>query len=177
MNNRVITLLLVVALCVAAYIYSDGDIHFGGIKPKALTVELGAELPQATKYYGKADVDTRIIYYSDGITIEEPHEVGDYDVDIILANNRVLKTTLKIQDTSAPTFKVQPIVIKKGEQYDPTSFILPNSAFDLSGYIEYSFTDDKFGHYTEVGTYFDIGIKATDKYNNSTILYTTLVIS
>ena len=177
MNNRVITILLVIGLCVAAYIYSDGDIHFGGIRPTALTIELGSELPAATKYYKKADADTRIIYYSDGLTIEEPTEVGDYDVDIILPNNRVLKSTLKIQDTSAPSFKLQPLVIKKGERYDPTSFILPNSAYDLSGYIEYSFTDDKFGRYTEVGTYFDIGIKATDKYNNSTILYTSLVIS
>ena len=177
MSNKFVLILLIIILCVAAYVFSNGDIHFGGIKPKPLTIELGSELPQPTDYYKKADVDTTLIYYENGISIKEPTEVGDYDVEIVLTDRRILKSTLKIQDTSAPTFKLQTLVISKGETYNPAMFVMPDTAYDLSGYIEYSFTDDKFAHYTEIGTYKDIGIKATDKYKNSTILYTSLVIN
>lgn len=177
MSNKILLILIIIILGIAAVMYSGGDIHFGGIKPIPQTIEFGMPLPNAQTYYRKADkTETQIVYYLEGIKIEEPNFVGDYDVELYLKDGRVVKTTLTIQDTIAPSFKVQPLRIKQGDSYSPAMFVVPDSAFDLSGYIEFSFTEDRFGEYTEKGTYPDIGIKGVDKYKNAAILYTSLVI-
>jgi hypothetical protein len=176
MGNKILVILLIIVCCVAAYVYSNGDIHFGGIKPKELTMEYGGVLPKAKEYYVKSDVDTTLKYYQNGEEVKEPVEVGEYDVEVILNPRRKVQTKLKIQDTSAPTFKLIQLVIKKGTTYTPDMFVLEGSAFDLSGEIEFQYTDDKFGYYSEIGIYNNIGIKAIDKYNNALIQYTTLII-
>ena len=176
MSNKILLLIIAIILIIAAVMYSGGDIHFGGIKPVPQVIEFGAKLPSAEDYYRKANVDTDLVFYLDGVKIEEPTFVGDYEVELHLDNGKVVKTTLTIQDTIAPAFKLKPLRIKQGETYTPAMFVMEDSAFDLSGYIEFSFTEEKFGEYTEKGTYSDIGIKGVDKYKNAAILYTSLVI-
>ena len=178
MGNKILVILLLVFCFIAAYVYSNGDIHFGGIKPKDQKMEFGGVLPKAKEYYVKSDVDTKLKYYTkDGEPVEEPIDIGEYNVEIILNPRRKLQAKLTIEDTIAPTFVVQQLVIKKGETYTPEMFVKPGSAFDLSEPIEFMYTDDRFGYFTEIGTYNNIGIKAVDRYNNATILYATLIIN
>ncbi len=167
------SLVIIGVLVLAFFVYKNTPKE-SDFKALPVTVELGDSLPTTKAKYIKPGIGNEVneLEYTIDTSSVVIDKVGEYQYTVT-HNGKTKAGIIKIVDTTAPELETRNLVIKQGDTFEASSFVV--KCTDLSG-CNYSFEEaNTTSKYTEPGNYVVV-LAAEDAYGNKTIKQENLVI-